>query len=210
MGRALSTVPPGFTPHPKLVRLLKDRAAMAAGEKPIDWGMGEALALARWLGEGVRVRMSGQDVRRGTFSHRHAVLVDYADGAEYTPLEHVGRRPGDVRDPGQRRCREAGRAGLRIRLQPGHARGAGDLGGAVRRLRQRRPGDHRSVPGLVGGQVEPGERPGDAAAPRDGGAGARTLERAARALPQHVASTTTSRSATSPRRRSSSTCCAGR
>ena len=80
---------------------------MAAGEKPIDWGMGEALALGTLLGEGVRVRMSGQDVRRGTFSHRHAVLVDYDTGAEYTPLAHVaasGTSPGRVRDPGQRRC----------------------------------------------------------------------------------------------------------
>ena len=92
VGHALSTVPPYFTPHPKLVRLLKDRAAMAAGDKPIDWGMAEALALGTLLGEGVRIRMSGQDVRRGTFSHRHSVLVDYETGAEYTPLEHVGEQ----------------------------------------------------------------------------------------------------------------------
>jgi 2-oxoglutarate dehydrogenase E1 component len=100
VGRALSTVPQGFTPHPKLVRLLKDRAAMAAGDKPIDWGMGELLAFGTLLGEGVRVRMSGQDVRRGTFSHRHAVLVDYATGQEHTPLEHVtnGQGPFEIRD----------------------------------------------------------------------------------------------------------------
>ncbi len=100
VGRTLSTVPPDFTPHPKLVRLLKDRAAMAAGEKPIDWGMGEALAFGTLLGEGVRVRMSGQDVRRGTFSHRHAMLVDYQNGSEYTPLEHIteGQGPFEIRD----------------------------------------------------------------------------------------------------------------
>src|SRR5262249_23712251 len=100
VGRALTTVPSGFTPHPKLVRLLKDRAAMAAGQKPIDWGMGEALAFGPLLGEGVRVRMSGQDVRRGTFSHRHAVLIDYATGAEYTPLAHVSDDQGalEIRD----------------------------------------------------------------------------------------------------------------
>jgi 2-oxoglutarate dehydrogenase E1 component len=100
IGRTLSTVPPNFTPHPKLVRLLKDRAAMAVGEKPIDWGMGEALAFGTLLGEGVRVRMSGQDVRRGTFSHRHAMLVDYQNGAEYTPLEHIteGQGPFEIRD----------------------------------------------------------------------------------------------------------------
>ena len=100
IGQALSTVPPSFTPHPKLVRLLKDRAAMAAGEKPIDWGMGEALAFGTLLGEGVRVRMSGQDVRRGTFSHRHAVLSDFLTGQEYTPLEHIteGQGPFEIRD----------------------------------------------------------------------------------------------------------------
>jgi 2-oxoglutarate dehydrogenase E1 component len=100
VGRALSTVPPGFTPHPKLVRLLKDRQAMATGGKPIDWGMGELLAFGTLLGEGVRVRMSGQDVRRGTFSHRHAVLSDYNTGVEYTPLEHIteGQGPFEIRD----------------------------------------------------------------------------------------------------------------
>jgi 2-oxoglutarate dehydrogenase E1 component len=100
VGRALSSVPAGFTPHPKLLRLLKDRAAMVAGEKPIDWGMGELLAFGTLLGEGVRVRMSGQDVRRGTFSHRHAMLVDYSNGAEYVPLEHVSADQGtfEIRD----------------------------------------------------------------------------------------------------------------
>ncbi len=100
VGHSLSTVPPSFTPHPKLVRLLKDRAAMAAGDKPMDWGMAEALAFGTLLGEGIRVRMSGQDVRRGTFSHRHSVLVDYNTGAEYTPLEHVAEDQGalEIRD----------------------------------------------------------------------------------------------------------------
>jgi 2-oxoglutarate dehydrogenase E1 component len=115
VGQALSTVPPDFTPHPKLVRLLKDRAAMAAGDKPLDWGMGELLALGTLLGEGVRVRMSGQDVRRGTFSHRHAVLVDYVTGAEYTPLCNLAQRPGEqqgtleIRDSG---LSEAGSLGF--------------------------------------------------------------------------------------------------
>jgi 2-oxoglutarate dehydrogenase E1 component len=100
VGAALSTTPPGFTVHPKLVKLLNDRAAMAAGDKPIDWGMGEALALGTLLGEGVRIRMSGQDVRRGTFSHRHAVLTDYQTGAEYTPLSRVTPHQGvfEIRD----------------------------------------------------------------------------------------------------------------
>jgi 2-oxoglutarate dehydrogenase E1 component len=100
VAQALGTVPPGFTPHPKLVRLIKDRAAMALGQKPIDWGTGEALAFGTLLGEGVRIRFSGQDVRRGTFSHRHAVLIDYVTGAEYTPLEHLtpGQGTFEIRD----------------------------------------------------------------------------------------------------------------
>jgi 2-oxoglutarate dehydrogenase E1 component len=103
VGRALTTVPAGFTVHPKLA-VLKDRAAMAAGERPCNWGMGEALAFGSLLAEGVRVRLSGQDARRGTFSHRHSVLVDYETGLEYTPLAHVGdvsgKRQGtfEVRD----------------------------------------------------------------------------------------------------------------
>ena len=102
VGRALShRARPASPPHPKLVRLLKDRAAMAAGDKPIDWGMGEALAFGTLLGEGVRVRMSGQDVRRGTFSHRHAVLVDYPTGRGIHPAGAHHRRaraPFEIRD----------------------------------------------------------------------------------------------------------------
>ena len=93
VGHALSEVPPGFTVHPRL-KIVKDRAAMAAGEKPIDWGMGEALAFGTLLNLGIRVRLSGQDVRRGTFSHRHSVLFDYETGAEYTPLAHIRDKQG--------------------------------------------------------------------------------------------------------------------
>jgi len=63
---------------------------MADGTRPCNWGMGEALAFGSLLGAGTRVRLSGQDARRGTFSHRHSVLVDYQTGVEYTPLCHVG------------------------------------------------------------------------------------------------------------------------
>ena len=100
-GRALTTMPSDFTVHPKLKKLIIEaRAAMAAGEKPIDWGMGEALAFGTLLAQGARVRLSGQDSRRGTFSHRHAVLIDYETGREYTPLSHVRDKQGifDVRD----------------------------------------------------------------------------------------------------------------
>jgi 2-oxoglutarate dehydrogenase E1 component len=99
VGHALGDVPAGFHIHPRL-KIVKDRAAMAAGEKPIDWGMGEALAFGTLLSLGIRVRLSGQDARRGTFSHRHSVLFDYETGAEYTPLEHIRDKQGtfEVRD----------------------------------------------------------------------------------------------------------------
>jgi 2-oxoglutarate dehydrogenase E1 component len=103
VAQAMTQVPKGFVVHPKL-GVLKDRAAMAAGERPANWGMGEALAFGSLLAQGIRVRLSGQDVRRGTFSHRHSVLIDYETDAEYTPLAHVsdvsGTRQGvfEVRD----------------------------------------------------------------------------------------------------------------
>ena len=92
---AISTMPADFHVHPKLKVVVVDgRAAMGAGEKPIDWGMGEALAFGTLLAEGTRVRLSGQDSRRGTFSHRHSVLLDYNDGHEYTPLAHIREKQG--------------------------------------------------------------------------------------------------------------------
>ncbi|HEX2701136.1 MAG TPA: multifunctional oxoglutarate decarboxylase/oxoglutarate dehydrogenase thiamine pyrophosphate-binding subunit/dihydrolipoyllysine-residue succinyltransferase subunit, partial [Acidimicrobiales bacterium] len=82
---ALHSAPDGFTVHPKLARQLDARAKLYAGGE-VDWALGEAMAFGSLLLEGSDVRLSGQDTRRGTFSHRHAVLVDYASGAEHVPL----------------------------------------------------------------------------------------------------------------------------
>jgi 2-oxoglutarate dehydrogenase E1 component len=93
--RALTTTPPDFHIHPKLHKLIIEaRAQMGAGEKPSDWGMGEALAFGTLLAQGTRVRLSGQDSRRGTFSHRHAVMYDHDDGHAYTPLAHIAPKQG--------------------------------------------------------------------------------------------------------------------
>jgi 2-oxoglutarate dehydrogenase E1 component len=94
LGQALTRVPEGFSPHPKLARVLEHRREMVAGTRPLDWGMGEALALGTLLARGTRVRMSGQDARRGTFSHRHAVLFDAHTGQPYAPLAHLGAGQG--------------------------------------------------------------------------------------------------------------------
>ena len=183
--KTLSTVPPGFIVHPKLKSfVLEGRAAMGAGDKPIDWGMGEALAFGSLLTQGVRVRLSGQDSRRGTFSHRHSVLYDYNDGHRLHAARAPARKAGGVRGAGQPALRGR-RAGVRVRLQPRHARRAHALGGAVRGLREHRPGHHRPVHRLLGGEVESGERSRAAPAARQRRAGARTLERASRAVPHH-------------------------
>lgn len=92
-------VPAGFKPHPKLEHLLKERLSMVAKptpKKPIDWGMGEMLALGSLLWNGTPVRLAGQDSGRGTFSHRHALWVDQITEAAYYPLSHLKKDQGRV------------------------------------------------------------------------------------------------------------------
>ncbi len=86
MGR-MAALPAGFTPHPKIAQLYRKRLDSVTSGKGIDWGGAEALAFASLLAEGVPVRLSGQDTRRGTFNHRHAVLHDINNGTTHTPLE---------------------------------------------------------------------------------------------------------------------------
>ena len=85
----LSRVPDGFQLDRRIEKFLKTRHEMAEGERPIDWSAGEALAFATLATEGLRVRLTGQDSERGTFSHRHAVVHDMEDGRTYTPLRHL-------------------------------------------------------------------------------------------------------------------------
>ncbi|MEO8953584.1 MAG: 2-oxoglutarate dehydrogenase E1 component [Ktedonobacteraceae bacterium] len=86
----LLTWPEGFLPNSKLVRLLQRRANTLGPEGGIDWGQAEALAFASILAEGTPIRITGQDVERGTFSHRHAVLHDEHNEA-YVPLQHLSQ-----------------------------------------------------------------------------------------------------------------------
>jgi len=85
----LIATPPDFAVNPKVKRFLKERHERILGEKPLDWGTAEMLAYATLLEDGTRVRISGQDSRRGTFSHRHAVLFDANTGRRYMPLMHL-------------------------------------------------------------------------------------------------------------------------
>src|SRR4029079_19604954 len=76
-----------FTPHPNLQKILEARRDNIRGRKYLDWGTAEALAFGSLVLEGNPVRLSGQDSRRGTFTHRHAVVIDFNTGAEYYPLK---------------------------------------------------------------------------------------------------------------------------
>jgi 2-oxoglutarate dehydrogenase E1 component len=85
---ALSSTPDGFTIHPKLANQLASRDKMLA-DGEVDWALGELLAYGSLLDQGISIRMSGQDSRRGTFSHRHSTLIDYETGDEYMPLSEA-------------------------------------------------------------------------------------------------------------------------
>ncbi|PYU22416.1 MAG: 2-oxoglutarate dehydrogenase E1 component [Acidobacteria bacterium] len=93
---ALTRYPEGFAIHPKVKRLLEQRLEMGHGSRPVDYGMAEAFAFGTLLLEGIPVRLTGQDSRRGTFNQRHAALIDTQTEAEHVPLEHLS--------PGQARC----------------------------------------------------------------------------------------------------------
>ena len=93
LSKRLAQVPEGFKLHPRVEKVVADRKLMGEGKLPLDWGMGETLAYATLLNDGYGVRISGQDVGRGTFAHRHAVLHDQNrekwDSGTWIPLEHV-------------------------------------------------------------------------------------------------------------------------
>ena len=91
---AMTEVPPGFTPHPKIERLLEQRAEMGKGTRSLDWGMAELLAYGTLLDQRVNVRMSGQDCTRGTFSHRHAIITDVKTGREHLVLGQLHHDQG--------------------------------------------------------------------------------------------------------------------
>lgn len=88
IGEAHTALPEGFTPHKRIQQLLDKRAKMAV-EGDIDWGFGEIIAFASLLAQGVTVRLSGQDSRRGTFVQRHAAIVDALTGADFLPATAV-------------------------------------------------------------------------------------------------------------------------
>ena len=85
----LTSYPDGFHIHPKVKKLLEQRAEMGNGKRPVDFGMAEALAFGTLLRQGTPVRLSGQDSRRGTFNQRHAALIDIENEKIYLPLAQL-------------------------------------------------------------------------------------------------------------------------
>jgi multifunctional 2-oxoglutarate metabolism enzyme len=90
----LSGWPDDFAIHPKLARQFQARDKIVREEGEVDWATAEAMAFGSMLLEGTDIRLAGQDTRRGTFSQRHAVLVDHTDGHEWAPLAHLGPEQG--------------------------------------------------------------------------------------------------------------------
>ncbi|WP_432799160.1 2-oxoglutarate dehydrogenase E1 component [Poriferisphaera sp. WC338] len=92
----LTGTPEGFNRHPKMSRMVQQRVEMAEAKRELDWAAAEALGIASLATEGHRVRISGQDAQRGTFSHRHAVLSDYKDGHEFCIFDNLGEDAAKV------------------------------------------------------------------------------------------------------------------
>eukprot|EP00760_Papus_ankaliazontas_P000627 PhM_4_TR10153/c1_g1_i2/m.7825/K00164/OGDH, sucA; 2-oxoglutarate dehydrogenase E1 component len=97
IGQKITTLPDTFEPHPTLRRIIQERGKNYAAGTNIDWGSAEALAIGTLVLEGNLVRISGQDVERGTFSQRHALLTDVNNESVYVPLRHVHDDQGAFR-----------------------------------------------------------------------------------------------------------------
>jgi 2-oxoglutarate dehydrogenase E1 component len=98
LAKRLTTVPPNFTLHSRVQKIIDDRKLMGEGKLPVDWGMGENLAYASLVAAGYNIRVSGEDVGRGTFFHRHAALHDQNrekwDEGTYWPLQNIHENQG--------------------------------------------------------------------------------------------------------------------
>lgn len=90
----LQQLPDGFVLHPRVVKTMENRAKMAAGKLPVDWGYAENLAYATLTTECKGIRLIGQDVGRGTFSHRHIILHNQLNGETYYPIQHIADNQG--------------------------------------------------------------------------------------------------------------------
>ena len=176
---------------------------------PIEYGHAESLAFASLLTEGTHIRLTGQDAERGTFSHRHLVLHDEKTGLKYAPIQNLSGAlaPFEIHNSplSEQAC-----LGFEYGYSAASQREPDPLGGAVRRLRQLRPGDHRQLHRLGRVEVGPDDPPDPDAPARLRGLRPRALERPDRALP--AARRRGQHAARQPDhgRPSTSTCCAAR
>ena len=92
----MQRLPAGFELHPRVAKVMDNRRKMAAGAMPLDWGFAENLAYASLLLEKYHIRLTGQDVGRGTFVHRHAVLHNQINNKTYTPIKHLDKDQGSA------------------------------------------------------------------------------------------------------------------
>jgi 2-oxoglutarate dehydrogenase E1 component len=96
ISKCVTSMPTDFTPHAKIKRLLATREQAIESGKGLDWGNAESLAMGSLLLEGHWVRLMGQDVERGTVSHRHAILYDFNNNNRYVPLAHLSKDQGHI------------------------------------------------------------------------------------------------------------------
>lgn len=97
LARRISSVPEAIEMQSRVAKIYGDRAEMAAGNKPFDWGAAETLAYATMVDEGIPIRLSGEDAGRGTFFHRHAVVHNQKNGSVYVPLANVHSGQGEFK-----------------------------------------------------------------------------------------------------------------
>ena len=174
----------------------------------IDWAMAEALAFGSLLLEGHRVRLSGQDVERGTFSQRHSVLIDQENEERYTPLNHIREDQARFEVINSMLSEEAV-LGFEYGYTLSEPNALDPVGGAVRRFRQRRAGGVRPVHLVRRAQVAAHVRPRLPAAARLRGPGSGAFLRPPRALPADVRRGQHAGRPIARRRRTTSTSCAG-
>ena len=184
LNTSLATLPRGFTIHKKLERGRERRGTMLAApdERTVDWAAAEELALASILADAIPVRFTGEDVERGTFSHRHAVLHDTVTGDRHVPLQALPQATAafEIHNSALSELAVLGfelgynlQEPARLVLWEAQYRG----------LHQRRADHPRRVPDVGPCQVGHGAVAGAAPAPRLRGPGTGSLQRPARALP---------------------------
>ncbi len=185
IGKKITAVPEGFHVHRTIQRFLDARAKAIETGQGIDWATAEALAFCSLLLEGHPVRLSGQDVERGTFSQRHSVLIDQENEDRHTPLNHLADKQGRFEVINSMLSEEAV-LGFEYGYSLAEPNALTLVGGAVRRLRQRRAGGVRPVHLVGRAQVAAHVRPRVPAAARLRRAGPGAFLGAARALPADV------------------------